>query len=212
MDPNKQPEVTHAEYATKKGEIALRPHEFDGIQEYDQMLPNWWLFIFYASVITFVGGWFLYYNAGLTKTDAERVDAQMAGIEQAKTKALEEMLSKLNDDALVNQWATDSTTVEAGRQIYQANCIACHGENLTASIDVGGGQKVNLPGLSLKDGEWKYGAKPMDVFRIINEGTPPDSPGHNGAKMQAWGQTMPPMQVAQLTAFLIHENAADFRK
>jgi cytochrome c oxidase cbb3-type subunit 3 len=211
MDPKKQPEITHAEYASKKGEIALRPHEFDGIQEYDQTLPNWWLFIFYASIVAFVGGWFLYYNAGLTKTDAEKVDARLRHISQTKAKALEDMLTTLSDDALVEKWATDGAAVEAGRQIYQANCIACHGENLAASIDVGGGQTVNLPGLSLKDGEWKYGAKPMDIFRIINEGTPADSPGHNGAKMQAWGQTLPPLQVAQLTAFLIHENEAEFK-
>jgi cytochrome c oxidase cbb3-type subunit 3 len=211
MEQKKQPEITHAEYASKKGEIALRPHEFDGIQEYDQTLPNWWLFIFYASVIAFVGGWFLYYNIGLTKTDEENLNAKLAEISQTKAKALEDILSKLTDEALVNQWATDGSAVEAGRQIYQANCIACHGENLTASIDIGGGQKVNLPGLSLKDGEWKYGAKPMDIFRIINEGTPADSSGFNGAKMQAWGQTLPPLQVAQLTAYLIHENDAEFK-
>lgn len=207
----KQPNITRAEYASKKGEIALRSHEYDGIQEYDQMLPNWWRFIFYASVAAFVGGWVVYYNLGLSKTDAEVVDAQLEEIAQAKAKALEEMLSKLTDEALINQWATDSAAVDAGRQAYQANCIACHGENLTAAIDIGGGQTVNLPGLSLKDGEWKYGSKPMDVFRIINEGTPADSAGHNGARMQAWGQTMPPLQVAQLTAFLIHENPADFK-
>lgn len=212
MDPKKQPEITHAEYASKKGEIALRPHEFDGIQEYDQTLPNWWLFIFYASVAAFFGWWFLYYNLGLTQTDAQRVDSQLEHISQAKAKALEDMLAQLNDEALITQWATDSSAVEAGRLIYQANCIACHGEDLTASIDIGGGQKVNLPGLSLKDGEWKYGATPMDIFKIINEGTPPESTGHNGAKMAAWGQTLPPIQVAQLTAFLIQENAAEFQK
>lgn len=208
---DKQPNITRAEYASKKGEIALRSHEFDGIQEYDQTLPNWWLFIFYASIAAFVGGWFLYYNLGVSKTDAEVIDAKLAQIAQTKAKALEDMLSQLNDDSLVNQWAADSAAVEAGRQIFQANCIACHGENLTASIDVGGGQSVNLPGLSLKDHEWKYGSKPMDVFKIINDGTPADSEGHNGARMAAWGQTLPPIQIAQLTAFIIHENEADFK-
>lgn len=43
----------------------------------------------------------------------------------------------------------------------------------------------------------------MDIFRIINEGNRADSPGHNGAKMEAWGQKMPPVQVAELTAFII---------
>ena len=48
------PEMKVAHYATKKGEVVLRPHEYDGIQEYDQKLPNWWLVIFYGSIALFV--------------------------------------------------------------------------------------------------------------------------------------------------------------
>jgi cytochrome c oxidase cbb3-type subunit 3 len=95
---------------------------------------------------------------------------------------------------------------------FMANCIACHGQDLAAKIDIGGGQSVPLPGLSLTDGQWKYGGKPMDIFRLINEGTPADSPGHIGAKMEAWGQKLPPIQIAELTAFLISRNSAEFNK
>lgn len=211
MSEKPQPEITNAEYASKKGEIALRSHEYDGIREYDQMLPNWWLFIFYSSLAVSVIWWIIYYNLPIADTDAQRIDKQIAAIEKAKSKELEDMLSKLNDDALVNQWATDTTAVEAGRQTYMASCIACHGQDLQAVIDAGG-QKIPLPGLSLTDGTWKYGSKPMDIFKLINEGTPADSPGHNGARMMAWGQTMPPLQIAQLTAFLIHENPKDFAR
>lgn len=210
-DPKNEPNIVEAEYASKKGEIALRSHEYDGIREYDQMLPNWWLFIFFGSVIFFVGYWLVYYNLGITKTDAEKVEAKIAVIEKAKAKALEDMLSRLTDEALVSQWATDPAAVEAGKQAYMTNCIACHGQDLTASIDAGG-QKIPLPGLALTDGTWKYGARPMDIFKLINEGTPADSPGHNGARMAPWGQTMPPLQIAQITAFLIHENPKDFAK
>ena len=211
MPEKPQPEITNAEYASKKGEIALRSHEYDGIREYDQMLPNWWLFIFYSSLAVFVIWWVIYYNLPIADTDAQRIDKQIAAIEKAKSKELEEMLSKLNDDTLVNQWAADTTAVEAGRQTYMANCIACHGQDLQAVIDAGG-QKIPLPGLPLTDGTWKYGSKPMDIFKLINEGTPAESAGHNGARMMAWGQTMPPLQIAQLTAFLIHENPKDFAK
>lgn len=211
-DQKSGPKIVTAEYARAKGEIALRSHEYDGIREYDQTLPNWWLFIFFGSVIFFIGYWLIYYNLGITRTDAQVIEEKIAVIEEAKAKALEEMLSRLNDDALVDQWAADPSAVDAGRQIYLSNCIACHGENLTASIDLGGGQSVNLPGLSLKDGQWKYGSTPMDIFKIINEGTPAGSSGHNGARMEAWGQKLPPIQVAQLTAFLIHENLPEFQK
>ena len=207
-----EPEIRQAQYAEKKGEVVLREHIYDGIQEYDQVLPNWWLVIFFGALLFFFGYWIAYYQFGWSKTDAQRIDAAMAVIADAKAKALEEMLAKLTDEALVNEWAADPAIVANGEMTFMANCIACHGQDLAAKIDIGGGQSVNLPGLSLTDGEWKYGAKPMDIFKIINQGTPADSPGHNGAKMEAWGQKMPPLQIAEMTAFIISRNQAEFTK
>jgi len=207
-----EPEIRRSQFAEKEGEIVLREHEYDGIQEYDQKLPNWWLFIFIAAHVFFLGYWFAYYNLGMFQTDARRIDAAMAKIEAAQDKALDEMLAKLTDEVLVTEWATDPTRVASGSASYATNCIACHGQDLAARIDIGGGQFVSLPGLPLTDGEWKYGGKPMDIFKLINEGTPPDSTGHNGAKMEAWGLKLPPVQVAELTAFLISENKGEFAK
>ncbi|MGJ8643631.1 MAG: cbb3-type cytochrome c oxidase N-terminal domain-containing protein [Luteolibacter sp.] len=209
---SEEPEIRRAQFAEKDGEVVLRDHEYDGIQEYDQKLPNWWLFIFIAAHIFFVGWWFAYYNLGIAQTDEQRIDAAMAVIADAKAKALDEMLAKLNDEMLVNEWATDPSRVASGQEAYMMNCIACHGQDLAARIDVGGGQFVNLPGLSLTDGEWKYGDKPMDIFKLINEGTPADSPGHNGAKMEAWGLKMQPVKIAELTAYIISENKEEFSK
>lgn len=203
---------THGEksYATEKGEVLLRPHEFDGIQEYDQMLPNWWLVIFFSSLIFFIGYWITYYQFGWFRSDEDTVNHQLALISEAKQKELEAMLAKLDDKTLITQFAADDAVVAAGRETYMANCIACHGQDLHAKIDLGGGESVSLPGLSLTDGAWKYGPKPMDVFKIIHDGTPAESPGHNGARMEAWGQKLPPMRVVELTAFIIHENPKDF--
>jgi cytochrome c oxidase cbb3-type subunit III len=207
-----EPEIRRAQFAEKEGEVVLREHEYDGIQEYDQKLPNWWLVIFIAALVFFLGYWIAYYQFGWMKSDEAKIQAAMSRIEAAQKKALDEMLAKLNDEALVNEWATDPARVASGREIYLINCTACHGQDLAAKIDVGGGQFVNLPGLSLTDGQWKYGAKPMDIFRLINNGTPPESPGHNNAKMEAWGLKLPPVQIAEVTAFIISENQAEFSK
>jgi len=205
-----EPEIKTAEYASKKGEIVLRPHEYDGIQEYDQTLPNWWLFIFFAFLIFFPVCWIGYYQLGFMKTDGEQVSVEMARIEKAKAAALEEMLSKLDDETLVKTWAKDAGSVERGKETFMANCTACHGQDLAARMDIGGGQSIALPGLPLTDGVWKYGSKPMDVFKLINDGTPPESSGHNGARMEAWGQKMPPLKVVELVAFIISQNPKDF--
>jgi cytochrome c oxidase cbb3-type subunit 3 len=203
------PEIKIASYATKKGEIVMRPHEYDGIQEYDQKMPNWWLFIFFGTLIFFPACWLIYYQFGFMRTDGEAVSAAMAEVAKVKAKALDEMLAKLDDDALVNQWAADEQAVANGKEWYLANCTACHGQNLSAKMDMNGAS-IPLPGLSLTDGEWKYGSKPMDIFRLINDGTPPDSAGHNGAKMEAWGQKMAPLKIVELVAFILHENPEEF--
>jgi len=120
------------------------------------------------------------------------------------------MLAKLDDNALVNQWAKDDQVVAKGSETFMANCIACHGQDLSARMDVGNGQSIALPGLPLTDGQWKYGSRPMDLFKIINNGTPADSTGHNGARMEAWGQKMAPIKVVELVSFIIRQNPKDF--
>jgi cytochrome c oxidase cbb3-type subunit 3 len=72
------------------------------------------------------------------------------------------------------------------------------------------GNKIPLPGRSLVDGVWEYGGKPMDIFKIINDGTPVAAPGLNGAKMVAWGQVLTPKQVAEVTAYVISKNPKEF--
>ena len=45
--------------ADKSSEDRLLDHEYDGIQEYDNPLPRWWLWILYATVIFSVAYYFL---------------------------------------------------------------------------------------------------------------------------------------------------------
>lgn len=204
------PEIKVASYAQEKGQVVLRPHEYDGIQEYDQTLPNWWLFIFYSALIFFPICWLAYYQFGMMKPDGEVVSEKMAEIEKLKAKALDEMLAHLDDDILIHKWAKDEQTVANGRETYLSNCTACHGQDLSAKMDIGNGQSIPLPGLPLTDSQWQYGSKPMDIFRLINAGTPPESPGHNGARMEAWGQKMAPIKIVELVSFIIRQNPKDF--
>ena len=196
-------------YARDKNEIVLRDHEYDGIQEFDQKLPNWWLFTLYAAIAWTIVHWCAYYYIHSFKTDQQRIVAELSSIQEKKAANLAETLASLNDETMLTQWVADPAVVSAGQEIFGNYCVSCHGADLTATMEVGG-QSIPLPGLSLVDGEWKYGARPMDVFRLINDGTPADSPGHNGARMQAWGQTLPASQIAELTAYVISRNPNDF--
>jgi cytochrome c oxidase cbb3-type subunit 3 len=206
MEDSKEPnDYRRAGYATKKGEVVMREHEYDGIQELDQKLPNWWLSTLFAAIVIFFVIWYLYYDTGFVKTDQQRIEEKIATIYAHKQDQLLETLAKLDDNILINEWSTDGAIVAEGEALYSTACIACHGPNLDAPLKLG---------LSLVDGEWKYGDKPMEIFKLINDGTPPESKGMepSGGRMIPWGQTYSPDQIAKMVAFLISKNPADFQK
>lgn len=198
-------EIRRADFASKKGEVVLRPHEYDGIQEFDQKLPNWWLITFYGAIIFYLIYWFVYYQAGMFQTDQDAVTAAVSEVHAEKQRVLAETLANLNDEILVQEWAADASIVANGEAFYNELCIACHGPNLDAP---------NNLGLSLVDGTWKYGDRPMDIFKLINEGTPADSEGMapTGARMAPWGANNSPIKIAEVAAFLISKNPDDFKE
>ncbi len=191
-----------ANYATKKGEVVLRPHVFDGIQEYDQRLPNWWLFTLYAAIVLFVGFYLYVYTFGAMKLDSEAFDEKVEAINKERAAALQKTVDSLDNETLVNKWATDSSIVAAGEKTYSTACVACHGADLSGGI-----------GRPLNDGVWNYSAEPMGVFKMILEGTPKGSTGYKNIKMPPMGGAkLSSQQVAELTAFLISKNPKDFAK
>ena len=202
---------TRGRFAKEKGEIILREHEYDGIQEFDQKLPNWWLFTFYAAIVFFVCYWFTYYGTSLVRSPQQAVQDTIYSVQQAKLKELAKTLETLNDSRLVHEWATDGALVMAGEATFAKNCIPCHGADLTATQMDASGKSIALPGRPLNDSQWTYSGKPMEIFKLINEGTPAASPGYNGNRMIPWGQQLTPIEIAQLVAFIISKVPQDFK-
>lgn len=194
-------EPKRGDFAKKKGEIILREHEFDGIQEFDQKLPNWWLFTFFAAIAFFVAYWFFYYATPWVKSPQKTINDQIIAIQEAKLAELAKTVASLNDSKLVHSWKDQ---VPAGEAIYVKNCLQCHEADLSAMRkDAISGKMVSAGGRPLTDGVWEHGGKPMDLFNLINNGTPPGKPGFNGAKMEAWGQKLSPVEIAQVVAYII---------
>jgi cytochrome c oxidase cbb3-type subunit 3 len=200
-------------YASKENEVVLRPHVYDGIQEYDQKLPNWWLFTFYIMVVWFVAFWILYYQFDLGSSDEAQIEAVVAKINEKKDAELQELLKDLDDKSFVTTWATNEVATANGLDAFSTHCIACHGTDLSATMTVAGmDAPIPLPGLPLNDGEWKFGGNPMAVFKMIKDGSPPESTGHNGAKMEVWGNKLEAKTIAEITAYIISKNEAEFAK
>ncbi len=178
---------------SKEESVPIREHVFDGIEEYDQRLPNWWLFTFYIAIVFFVIGWALYYQSPLRlANDFQSIDSEMAEIHAKKEAETEKVLATLDNDALYEMSKKPEQT-EAGKAIFEAKCAACHGMDLSAKL---GG--VALPGLPLNDAEWKYGGAPLEIMNTITNGSPDVTKG-----MIAWSSQLSPVEIAQVVSYIL---------
>ncbi len=163
-----------------KNEIVLREHSFDGIQEFDQRLPNWWLYTLYGAIVFALFYWFLFLVDNGPKTDAHRLAGQLDVLDAKKFAAI----SSLDDKTL---WAMsrNHSFVEQGEKTYQSICYTCHGVSLQGGI-----------GFRLADNLWVHANTPLGIFGVINQGVP-------GTGMQSWANQLGPQKISQVVAFLM---------
>jgi cytochrome c oxidase cbb3-type subunit 3 len=159
-------------------------HEYDGIREHDNKLPRWWLFTLYGA-IAFSFGYWLYFHgfeAGLLPRQQFAVDAKALKDEQAAREA--KAAAELNDDTLLAA-SKDPAVVARGKEVYVANCQACHGA-----------RGEGLVGPNMTDAYWLHGSKPLDNLKIISEGFAPKG-------MPAWKPVLGMDKVKDVEAFLL---------
>jgi cytochrome c oxidase cbb3-type subunit 3 len=183
--------------APNDSEPVLRDHAYDGIQEYDQKLPNWWLFTWYITMVWFVIAWVAYYQFGMGMADEAAIDTAMAKIAEHQKRELEQ----INDDKLWDM-SKDPKIVAAGAATYSATCIACHAPDMSAKL-----AGAKLPGLALNDKEWKHGNSPVQLLTIIRKGAPDVTKG-----MPPWEPQLGINRVVEVLAFILskHEKGEAF--
>lgn len=168
----------------------LMPHEYDGIQEFDQRLPNWWLFTLYSAILFGFGYWFYYFQSNIPATDREKIAAMIEAREARELEALKD----LNDE---NLWkmSRNAQFVEAGRAVYIGTCRACHGDTLEGGI-----------GFNLADSGWVHGATPMKIFNNALNGIPDTGMAAQG------GAQLGTQKITQVVAFILSKHdPADMR-
>jgi cytochrome c oxidase cbb3-type subunit III len=157
-------------------------HEYDGITEYDNPLPRWWVLIFWATFLFAMGYFFHYHLSGkgrgrLAEFDADvRVANDIAMKAASKEQVSEESLAKLVDNA---------ASQAAGAAIFAARCQSCHAE-----------QGKGLIGPNLTDGYWLHGSgRLMDIFDSVSNGV-------LAKGMPAWSKQLAPMELRNVVAYV----------
>src|SRR6266536_1937134 len=96
----------------------LLDHEYDGIQELDNKLPRWWVWLFYGSIIFAVIYLFYYHVFGMGDLMTAEYTKEMKTGEALKTAAMgnfEAGIAKL-------QPSKDQAVIDAGRKTFTTYC------------------------------------------------------------------------------------------
>ncbi len=159
----------------------MTDHEYDGIKELDNNLPPWWLWSFYASIV-FAVVYLLNYHVFKT-SDLQAEEYEKSVIEQDKQIAEYLKSMKLNVDENTVVLLTEASDINAGKGIFNAKCVACHGKS---------GEGVIGPNLT--DDYWLKGGDVKSIFTTIKYGT--------NKGMQAWKDELNPIEMQQVTSFI----------
>ena len=170
-------------------EDPVRPHTYDGIQEYDKRLPNWWLMTLFASIVFSVGYWAYYewFRVGLT--GEQQVARELAQIETVKLASAPAV-----DDASLWKMSRNPVFVDAGKATFDANCVACHLASLR-----GKSENPVAIGPDLTDTKWTNGGKPMDIYNVINKGVLVKG-------MPTWGPVLGAKKISETTAYIMSKH------
>jgi cytochrome c oxidase cbb3-type subunit 3 len=165
-DPNKEPR--------------LLEHDADGIQELDNLLPRWWVWLFWmCNVFAFL--YMVYYHGvGLGDSQAASYAKEAKAGEQIKNAALANFESSLTS----LQPSKDKAVLEDGRRVFNTYCAPCHRGD-------GGG----LVGPNLCDDYWIHGSSYQDHLKTIINGVPAKG-------MLTWRGVLKPQEIQAVASFV----------
>lgn len=166
--------------------IPTTGHEWDGIREYDNPLPRWWVLTFYGTILWAVVYWVLMpawpipggqTNGVLGQSDRRQVAADVAALETARAPRLA-LMTSVPLEAISAHPEAGPVAQEVGRLAFAAHCATCHGA---------GGQGV--PGYpSLADDVWLWDGTLPGIRQTLEVGIRSEHPETRFNAMPAYGR------------------------
>jgi cytochrome c oxidase cbb3-type subunit 3 len=165
-----------------EGQLLL-DHDYDGIKELNNVLPPWWVYLFYGCIVFAVIYLVRFEILGAPDQEME-LKNEMA---QAKIEVAEYMKNApdMMDEETVTL-LTDAPSLAEGKTIFNNNCVACH------RVD-GGGQI----GPNLTDDHWILGGGIKNIFHTLEQG------GRDGKGMISWKGTLKPTEMQKVASYVI---------
>ncbi len=157
----------------------LLDHDYDGIQEFDNPMPRWWVWIFWATIVFAV----IYY---FDFTGAIRGPGRVKEYEMAMADAARRYPQPAagGDASALAALRNDDKALALGKTTFVTNCAACHRPD-------GGG----LIGPNLTDDYWLHGGTVAEIHTTIMNGVLEKG-------MPPWGKMLKPDQVSAVAVYV----------
>ena len=152
------------------GNVETTGHAADGIEEYDNPLPQWWFKLFILTVVFALGYLVLYPGLGnyagiLGWSQESQWEEEVAEAEERFTPIFAQY-----QEVPIPELARDGEAMQVAERIFLNNCAVCHGSNAQGGY--------GFPNLT--DDDWLYGGEPENILTTLNN-------GRNGL-MPSWQQ------------------------
>lgn len=170
--------------------IPLRPHTYDGIQEFDQRLPNWWLYTLYGTIVFSIAFWFFHVTYGTPKPDQAEVDAEMTRVSAIKMAASIDV----TNDTTFWEMSRNPVVIQSGKQTFESLCAACHLPSLR-----GKSENPAAVGPDLTDPRWLHGGTPKEVYATASHGV-------LAKGMPAWEAVLGQKKTAEVVAYVLSKH------
>ena len=157
-----------AKQPVKKEDPSTTGHSWDGIEEFNNPLPRWWLWIFYACIV-----WAIWYSiaypawpgvksatAGYLGFSTRAQVAEDIATAEAKNAAINEKLASVELASIATDPELEGYAKSAGAAVFKTWCAQCHQTN--------GAGAVGYP--NLQDDDWLWGGTMEDIHLTLVHG------------------------------------------
>ena len=194
----------------QEGDPNTTGHSWDGIEEFDNPMPRWWLWTFYITIIWGIGYTIAYpawplvssATAGIlgyaTRSEvADEIAAVQEANEGINMRLASADLSEVPNDPDLNGYA-----VSAGGAVYRTWCTQCHGS--------GAAGFVGYP--NLLDDDWLWGGTVEEIYTTVAHGIRnEDDEDARFSQMPAYGDIFEPEEIEQVVNYVLTLSGAEAR-
>jgi len=162
----------------------MRDQEYDGIQEYDNNLPRWWVYKFLITIVFAIVYMYWMQFSGSGKNIWDEYIKDRTAYERG------EMLRASKDTRPTEKeflaLVSNPSELSKGEAVFKERCVSCHGV-----------KGEGIVGPNLTDRYWIHGGTLTDIVNVVEKGVPEKG-------MVPWKGTLKADEIYAVVAY-VHE-------